>query len=553
MRMSVSVLLGSLVLAATTSGEAVAQEVLYEFASPDEEQGGWFGAVVSGAGDVDNDGHPDLVVGAIHEDPGASPTDAGRAYVFSGATGDTLHTLASPNEEGHGLFGVAWGAGDVNNDGHADIAVGAEREDPGASPSAAGRAYVFSGATGDTLYTLASPNEEQGGHFGGHASGAGDVDNDGYPDVVVGAKEEDCDSTNAGRAYIFSGPTGALLHTLISPNQETDGDFASSVYGAGDVNNDGYADVVVGAAEEDPGTSPMNAGRAYVFSGATGDTIYTLVSPNEEEGGRFGYGVGGPGDVNNDGYADIAVGAPYENPGGSPNDAGRAYVFSGATGDTLYTLVSPNEEEGGAFGYGIRWAGDVNNDGHADVVVPAPAEDPGDSPTDAGRAYVFSGATGALLWTLVSPNEESQGYFGVYVSGAEDVNNDRYAEVIVGAFEAPGASPSNCGRAYVFSQMVLSGTLSGGELVLDWSHWPVAAAYWVYGADGEAYFDPQLITPYQYRLQILPSGTTTWSSPNGIGDPDHNWTYQVVAADASEREMCRSNRYGEHDFGMANE
>jgi hypothetical protein len=77
----------------------------------------------------------------------------------------------------------------------------------------------------------------------------------------------------------------------------------------------------------------------------------------------------------------------------------------------------------------------------------------------------------------------------------------------------------------------------------------VATAYWVYGADNEAYFAPGLTSPYQHRLVVLPPATTIWPSTSGIGDPAHNWTYLVIAVDASGHELCRSNRFGEHDFG----
>jgi hypothetical protein len=103
----------------------------------------------------------------------------------------------------------------------------------------------------------------------------------------------------------------------------------------------------------------------------------------------------------------------------------------------------------------------------------------------------------------------------------------------------------------VTPQIPLSGSFQGGELVLSWTAFPGASAHWVYGADSQAYFEPELVSPYQYRLQVLGSGATTWSSSNGIGDPDHNWTYQVIAVGATEQELCRSNRYGEHDFDAA--
>ena len=99
------------------------------------------------------------------------------------------------------------------------------------------------------------------------------------------------------------------------------------------------------------------------------------------------------------------------------------------------------------------------------------------------------------------------------------------------------------------SPMVLTGSVASGQLVLDWTSRPGAAAYWVYGADNNAYFPPGLTSPYQHRLAVLPPLVTTWSCSNGICDPDHNWTYLVVAVDAGDQELARSNYFGECDVG----
>ncbi len=359
--------------------------------SEDSVETGYFGFSVSGAGDVDMDGFDDVIVGAFAEGPDFSPDSAGRAYVFSGRTGDTLYTLLSPNEEEGGCFGWSVsGVGDVDGDEHADVVVGAYKENPAIVPADGGRAYVFSGATGAVLHTLTSPNEQVLGYFGFSVAGAGDVDDDGYGDVVVGAYKEVAPWA-AGRAYIFSGSTGAVLYTLASPNDDPLGEFGFSVSGAGDVNDDGHDDVVVGAPLEGPGTSPPNQGRAYVFSGLDGTVLYTLTSP---EGGQpfgyFGFSVSCAGDVDDDECDDVIVGAHGEAFDVSPQDAGRAYVFSGRAGTLLSTLTSPNEELDGYFGFSVSGAGDVNGDGRADVVVGGYAEDPDITPENAGRAYVIA-------------------------------------------------------------------------------------------------------------------------------------------------------------------
>jgi hypothetical protein len=526
-------------------GSAVGAErqVLHTWMSPNPENSGGFGLSVSGAGDANNDGYADLVVGACYENGGA--TDAGRAYIFSGQSGNPLHVLLSPIPEMDGHFGCSVSdAGDVNGDGHADVVVGADDEDGGAV--GAGRAYVFSGQTGGPIRVLVSPDAQFIGHFGISVSGAGEVDGDGYADIVVGAHYEDGGDTQAGRAYIFSGQTGGLHYPLESPYPEAYGHFGIAVSGAGDVNNDGHADVVVGACYEDGGAS--GAGRAYVFSGETGDTLYTLLSPNPELNGYFGISVSGAGDVNGDGFADVVVGTYHED--GGATDAGRAYVFSGQTGNVLYTLQSPSPESPGQFGLSVSGTGDVDGDGYADVVVGACWEDGG--ATEAGRTHVFSGRTGYHLATLVSPNPEYDGFFGYSVSGAGDVNNDGQADVIVGAYNED-AEVTDDGRAYVFSVpplMILSGSLIGGQFVLQWNPCAGAASYWVYGADNEAYFEPGLTSPYSYRQAVVAPPTTTWASANGVVVPDHNWTYLVVAVDAGQQEVTRSNPVGEFDFGL---
>jgi hypothetical protein len=540
MKALVSVIALFVICVTAVSGQA---QVHFAWMSPIPENSGAFGIAVSGGGDANIDGYADLIVGACYEDGGA--TDAGRAYIFSGQTGVLLHLLVSPNPEIDGWFGASVSdVGDVNGDGHADVVVGADSEDAGAV--GAGRAYIFSGQTGGLVYTLLSPNAQLAGHFGWSVSGAGDVNGDGFPDVIVGAHCEDGGETESGRAHIFSGQTGGPHCTLLSPYPEAYGSFGISVSDAGDVNGDGYADVVVGAAYEDGGASA--AGRAYVFSGETMDTLYTLESPKPELNGYFGISVSGAGDVNGDGFADVVIGT-YSEDGGAA-DAGRAYVFSGQTGDTLYSLESPNPELSGQFGLSVSGAGDVNGDGFADVVVGACWEDGG--AVEAGRAHVFNGFTGDHLYTLLSPNPEYDGFFGYAVSGAGDVNADGSGNVIVGAYNED-AELIDDGRAYVFvvppPMILIPGGVAGGQLVLEWTPCAGAAEYWVYGAENETFFEPELTEPWTYRQAVIPPPTTAWATDSGVADPEHNWTYLVVAVNAYEQELLRSNRVGEFDYG----
>ena len=263
-----------------------------------------FGWSVASAGDVNNDGFDDLIVGAFGYDVTV------RAYVFSGQTGDTIYVFTGL-ANGDDLSVSVASAGDVDNDGFDDLVVGAFGFDHFGG-GGAGRAYVFSGRTGDTIYVFTG--EAVGDGLGISVASAGDVDNDGFDDLIVGAYHNDAGGSAAGRAYVFSGKTGDTIYVFTG---EAAGDwFGESVASAGDVNNDGFDDLIVGARLNDAGGSA--AGRAYVFSGQTGDTIYVFTG--EAAGNFFGGSVASAGDVNGNGYDDLIVGAYL---------AGRAYVFSG--------------------------------------------------------------------------------------------------------------------------------------------------------------------------------------------------------------------------------
>jgi hypothetical protein len=387
-----------------------------------EELLGWS---VSGAGDVNDDGYDDLVIGAPYWSIGVGP---GRACVHSGDGGSLL--WASNGEAQYDALGYSVsGAGDVNNDGYDDFIAGAPRND--VAGNAAGRAYVYSGQTGSVLWTFTGEGELD--YFGLSVSGAGDVNNDGYDDLIVGAARDWSGDPWAepGRAYVYSGQTGGLLHTFTA--EATYDVFGWSVSGAGDVNDDGYDDLIVGA----PGHH--FDGRAYVYSGSSGSILWTFDGQADD---HLGYSVSGAGDVNNDGYDDLIVGANGRY--GGSDDAGRAYVYSGQTGGLLHTFTG--EANGDYFGHSVSGSGDVNNDGYDDLIVGAPGNDAGG--VRAGRAYVFSGETGALLCTFDGESDSSE--LGMSVSGAGDLDNDGFHEVIVGAPHSDAAGRRS-GRAYVFS------------------------------------------------------------------------------------------------------
>lgn len=214
-------------------------------------------------------------------------------------------------------------------------------------------AFILSSMALATAIEFKSPNEVLGGHFGGDVSGVPDTNGDGVGDLIVAAGGEPTGPNPPGvrgRAYIIDGSTFAILRTLISPNTSFNewrvSGFATSVSGIPDVNGDGRGDIVVGSIAEGPGDQYSGSGRAYIFDGFTGVPLHTLVSPNEEAEGRFGFSVSGTQDLNGDGRGDVIVGADNEN-----GDRGRAYVFDGASGAYLYALEG---QGGGPRSFGGR-------------------------------------------------------------------------------------------------------------------------------------------------------------------------------------------------------
>ncbi|HQQ75525.1 MAG TPA: FG-GAP-like repeat-containing protein [Pseudomonadales bacterium] len=305
----------------------------------------YMGHAVAGAGDVNNDGRPDIIVGAY----GASSL-AGFARVFNGANGSILYTFYG-NSASQRLGYYVSGAGDVNNDNYDDVIVG----------SIGSVANVYSGKTGAVLYTY---------NFSGKVGKAGDVNQDGYADFLVGYR-------------VFSGSNGALLYNL--QNSLGGGNFVSlgDVAGVGDINGDGYPDMAIGD------TGVAGGGCVYVFSGANGKKLAQYFK-GISTGSGFGFTLDAAGDVNKDGFADLIV-------GGSGFDAAR--VISGANGASLYTFVGASTSD--KFGYSVASAGDTNNDTYPDFIVGAYEA----GASSQGQAMVFSGALNAVYWATDSDGD----------------------------------------------------------------------------------------------------------------------------------------------------
>ncbi|MCP3915521.1 MAG: hypothetical protein GY711_08205 [bacterium] len=331
--------------------------------------GDLFGRSVAIAGDVDCDGHADVIVGAPWHD--AAGFNAGHARVFSGGDGSLLHTFdgLAPSDR---LGWFVSGAGDTNGDGHDDLIVGAYLHDGGGAD--AGAAFVYCGDTGNLLFQI---DGTEGDSLGQSVSGAGDVNGDGFDDVIVGAPNGNhTTGPETGKALVYSGFDGTLLHSLFG--EALNDNFGFSVGGAGDVNADGHADLVVGARLNDSVFD--QGGAAYVYSGADGSQLHAFYGAAEND--RFGYSVSGAGDVNGDGNDDVLVGAKN----GGPNHEGCVEVRSGLDGSILYTRRGESQDD--FFGRSVSRAGDVNGDGFEDLVIGSDGDD--ENAQGAGAVHVFA-------------------------------------------------------------------------------------------------------------------------------------------------------------------
>jgi hypothetical protein len=456
------------------------------FAIDGELDGDSSGYAVAIAGDVDGDGLADVIVGA--------PASSAAYVVFgkpdgttveladvAGGTGGGFAIMAEAPDSSLGLAVAA--AGDVNDDGLADVILGAPESD--AALSNAGRSYVVfgkpdadpvelddvaAGTGGFAIDGLASADRS-----GNAVAGLGDLDGDGFDDVAVAAAEGDPNGASSGRLYVVFGKSDGDLVALgdvaaglagFAIDGEAAGDEAGrAVAGVGDVNGDLVPDILVGAPFHD--TVGAGAGRCYVVFGKSDGTLVQLADvaagtggfalDGEAAGDLAGFSVGPVDDLDGDGLADFVIAAPRNDAGGT--DTGRAYVVFGRDTGMLLDL---GDVAGGTGGWVIDapgaepanlavWGGgDVNGDGLSDVVV-------GALPPTAGRIYAVHGkGDGAAvdvadlalgMGGFAMDGEQNMDGAGFSVGMGGDVNGDGLADLVIGAYGFPGGGAR--GRSYV--------------------------------------------------------------------------------------------------------
>ena len=415
-----------------------------------------FGFTVATAGDLNGDGYSDVVIGEPGVD--SAGNNAGAVFIFQGSSSGLVS--ASPDCDPSNSFttlpaqfcefGVAANAllgfsvataGDLNGDGYADVVIGM----PGwANPAGGAGAVEFLYGNGSAQYLFAVSeqieNPDPTAALGNAVATAGDVDGDGFSDVIVSIPGHSNGQSFEGQASVFRGsgnpPTTGTLWKFAPGNASRTGDSIATA----DVNADGRADIIIGAPLYDNGLTDQ--GAVFVFdtpqSVASTPTVATATRSyfGASANAHLGQSVARAGDVNNDGFEDVVAGAP---------GIDHVYLFLGGSGGLPATASQDiaGPASGTLFGQSVAGAGDVNGDGFADFLVGAPNDETSSGLADEGivRLYVGS-ASGAVLGTWTTHSGQAGAHMGAVVSGAGDVNRDGYSDVLVSApqFTVPSGS-----------------------------------------------------------------------------------------------------------------
>jgi hypothetical protein len=414
-----------------------------------KDSGENMGSAVSGVGDVNGDGKPDVLVGAQKHTLTLYREGAAFLFYSSGAGLSSFPDWKMGSGQQGAMFGCATNyLGDVNADGYDDIVVGACEynllDGSTVTKSKVGAAYVYYGDQNFAAKTSSDWSllgDQADAKLGSAVSGyINEHQSSGiqYADLLIGTPFYNFEEkTNNGRVSLYLGSASGLG---TSPVWEVFGEnsaalFGSAIDNAGDVNGDGYDDVIIGAPR------PTNVGYAYVFhNSASGLTnSFSWRGSDEKGGSSFGTAVAGVGDVNNDGYDDVLVGASTKKVliDGVYQSAGCVFLYPGSPSGlaTTHSWEKCSNQPGSMFGASVAAGGDMNGDGYADFLVGEPFYSV--SNEKQGAVYLFFGSSGSIGvkgdYYESTFGNKADTEFGTSVSSAGDVNNDGLLDVIVGA------------------------------------------------------------------------------------------------------------------------
>ncbi len=300
---------------------------------------------------------------------------------------------------------------------------------------------------GPDIRIMDNPNRLLFSGFSSALATIGDVNDDSIPDYVAGSYNQAWDGNDHHwRAFVFNGQNGKLLLEFDNPHPQADAAFGFSGAAAGDIDQDGIPDIVVGAfgqgeadsaesivfgwKDEQCGEHGMRKrvgnGQAFVFSSHDGHLLYSLEAPQLRAGAGFGWSVASVGDLTGDAMPELIVGAHGQ------AGEGRAFVFNGRDGTMLRTLAPPPVSGAAGFCWVVdSTGGDLNQDGIPDIVVGAPYSTV-EGRTVQGRVYIFSGKNGGLLSVIDNPLPQAGAAFGLHVTSAGDLNKDNIPDLLVG-------------------------------------------------------------------------------------------------------------------------